>query len=147
MASKTQYPQWTSLILAASLIACPMARADVVTDWNITAADIVVAAKPAATSRLRVMALVQSAVYEAVNAITKRYPAGAETGRGPWCVGRCRGRGGKPRHAVEAGPGAAGRDRQCLPDCFVRHLRWPGEDRRDHGRGAGRRGDPRAARR
>ena len=76
MASKTQYPQWTSLILAASLIACPMARADVVTDWNIKAGDIVVDARLGpAPANYRVMALVQTSVYEAANAISRRYPA------------------------------------------------------------------------
>jgi hypothetical protein len=46
----------------------------VVTDWNITASDIAVAAKLPPPPAYRVMALVQSSVYEAVNAITKRYP-------------------------------------------------------------------------
>ncbi len=52
----------------------PVAKAEVVTDWNITAGDIVVAAKPPPGVSYRTMAMVQSAVYEAVNAITKRYP-------------------------------------------------------------------------
>ena len=40
----TQHRRWASWVLAASLLACPMARADVVTDWNIKAGEIVVAA-------------------------------------------------------------------------------------------------------
>ena len=62
------------LIVPAGLLAGSMAQADVVTDWNITAGDIAVAAKLPPPPAYRVMAMVQSAVYEAVNAITKRYP-------------------------------------------------------------------------
>jgi hypothetical protein len=51
------------------------AYADVVTDWNIKAGDIVIAAKLPPGMPYRAMAAVQSAVYEAVNAITKRYPS------------------------------------------------------------------------
>jgi hypothetical protein len=43
-------------------------------DWNIKAGNIVVAAKPSPGAPYRTMAIVQSAVYEAVNAITRRYP-------------------------------------------------------------------------
>jgi PAP2 superfamily len=50
------------------------AQADVVTDWNSTACDIAIAAKLPPPPAYRAMAMVQSAVYEAVNAITKRYP-------------------------------------------------------------------------
>jgi hypothetical protein len=51
-----------------------MAAADVVTDWNVTAADITVAAGLGPPPANRTLAMVQTAVYEAVNAITKRYP-------------------------------------------------------------------------
>jgi hypothetical protein len=64
----------TLLVVAAALLAGSMAQADVVTDWNITAGDIAVAAKLPPPPAYRAMAMVQSAVYEAVNAITKRYP-------------------------------------------------------------------------
>jgi len=44
--SNTMKHRWTTLlVVAAALLASPMAQADVVTDWNITATDIVVAAK------------------------------------------------------------------------------------------------------
>ena len=62
------------LVVSVSLFAVPLAQADVVTDWNITAGDIVVAAKLPLLPAYRVMATAQLAVYEAVNAITKRYP-------------------------------------------------------------------------
>ena len=66
---------WVVLPVAmALLLAEPMAAADVVTDWNATAADITVAAGLGPPPANRTLALVQTAVYEVVNAITKRYP-------------------------------------------------------------------------
>jgi PAP2 superfamily len=51
------------------------ASADAVTDWNVKAGELVVEAKLGPPPANRVMAMVHAAVYEAVNAITKRYPA------------------------------------------------------------------------
>jgi hypothetical protein len=66
---------WMVLPIAlASLLAGPKAAADVVTNWNVTAADITVAAGLPPPPAYRTLAMVQTAVYEAVNAITKRYP-------------------------------------------------------------------------
>ena len=62
------------VVVAASLLLDPMASADVVTDWNQKAGDIVVAAKLPPPPGTRMLAIVQTAVYEAVNAITRRYP-------------------------------------------------------------------------
>jgi PAP2 superfamily len=64
-----------ALLVAASMLAAPMALADAVTDWNIKAGEIVVEAKLGPPPANRVLAIIQTAVYEAVNAITKRYPA------------------------------------------------------------------------
>ena len=64
----------TSLVVAIWSVAGATANADVVCDWNATAGDIVMASKPPAAISYRTMAIVQSAVYEAVNAITRRYP-------------------------------------------------------------------------
>ena len=75
MYTTKKYRWMTLLVVAASLLAGSLAQADVVTDWNITASDIAVAAKLPPPPTYRMMALVQSAVYEAVNAITKRYPS------------------------------------------------------------------------
>ena len=58
----------------ASLLGGPTAGADVVTDWNVIAADITVAGGLPAPPANRTLAMVQTAVYEAVNAVTKRYP-------------------------------------------------------------------------
>lgn len=63
-------------VVAASVLAAPL-HADPVTDWNTKAAEIAVAAKLPPPPTYRVMALVQTAVYEAVNAITRRYPPAA----------------------------------------------------------------------
>ena len=65
------------LIAASSLLACSMASADAVCDWNMKAGEIVVTAKMGPPPANRAMAIANTAVYEAVNAITKRYPAGA----------------------------------------------------------------------
>ena len=77
MNNETKHPQWALLIFAASLIATPAAKADAVCDWNTKAGEIVVSARMGPPPANRAMAIVNTAVYEAVNAITKRYPAGA----------------------------------------------------------------------
>jgi hypothetical protein len=69
-------PAIALLVVAACGLAGPVARADVVTDWNVKACEIVVDAKLGPPPANRVLAIVHTAVYEAVNAITKRYPAG-----------------------------------------------------------------------
>jgi hypothetical protein len=72
--------RWTTLaVAAAAWLTAPMAWADVVTDWNTKANDIVAAAKLPPHPSYRTLAIVQAAVYEAVNAITKRYPPGRVT--------------------------------------------------------------------
>lgn len=62
-------------VLAAMLLSvvAPAARADVVTDANARAADVV-SRTPAPPITVRAMAIVQVSVFEAVNAITGRYP-------------------------------------------------------------------------
>lgn len=51
-----------------------VARADVITEWNITARNIVVEAKLPTPPANRVLAIVHTAVFEAANAITQEYP-------------------------------------------------------------------------
>ena len=66
---------WAVLPIAfASLLWGTTAVADVVTDWNVIANDTVVAAGMGPPGANRTIAMTQTAVYEAVNAITKRYP-------------------------------------------------------------------------
>src|SRR5438046_10461627 len=61
-------------LLAALLLAgAPRASADVVTDANAKAADIA-SKHPATPISVSMMAIVQVSVFEAVNAITGRYP-------------------------------------------------------------------------
>ena len=72
----TEVSQSALLVFAASLIASPVAQADAVCDWNIKVGEIVVSAKMGPPPANRAMAIANTAVYEVVNAITKRYPAG-----------------------------------------------------------------------
>ncbi|AMO22548.1 vanadium-dependent haloperoxidase [Ramlibacter tataouinensis] len=76
MQRPTQITLAASVLLGMSL-AAPSVRADVVTDWNIKANEMVVEAKLGTPPAMRVLAIVHTAVYEAANAVTRRYPAGA----------------------------------------------------------------------
>src|SRR5262245_23071007 len=64
-----------AIVLLAVMIlgAIPAARADIVTDANARAADMV-SRIPAPPITVRMMAIVQVSVFEAVNAVTGRYP-------------------------------------------------------------------------
>ena len=67
--------RWIVLPIAlAALLEGTTAAADPVADWNATAGNITFAAGLGAPPANRTLAMVQTAVYEAVNAITKRYP-------------------------------------------------------------------------
>jgi hypothetical protein len=69
-----KYLQNGLLAIAVSLFVSPIAMCDVVTDWNIKAGDIVADAKVGTPPSNRVLAIVHTAMYEAANAVTKRYP-------------------------------------------------------------------------
>ena len=60
------------IVAAVLLIGAPWAHADVVTDANAKAADIA-SKHPGTPPAVRIMAIVQASVYEAVNSITARY--------------------------------------------------------------------------
>ena len=77
MDSNTKQPCWLPFVFAASLVASPIASADAVCDWNTKVGEIVVSARMGPPPANRAMAIASTAVYEAVNMITKRYPAGA----------------------------------------------------------------------
>ena len=62
-------------LLCGSVLASQPTRADVITEWNGRASDIAVAARVPPPLATRLMAILQTAVYEAVNAITERYPS------------------------------------------------------------------------
>ena len=69
-------------------LAAAAANADAVTDWNEQATELVLVARMAAPPGNRLLAIAQVATFEAVNAITRRYPASG-------------------RVALEAAPGAS----------------------------------------
>ncbi len=69
-----------SPLLSRALLAVPLlallpfaAQADVITEWNLKAGEIVAAHQPGPPGSAT-LALVQTAVYDAVNAITQQYP-------------------------------------------------------------------------
>ena len=64
-----------ALAVLIALAAPAPVRADPLNEWNAKAAEILVATKVPPPPALRTMAIVQTAVFEAVNAITGRYPA------------------------------------------------------------------------
>jgi hypothetical protein len=63
-----------ALLAAGISLGAGPARADAVTDWNVKLGDFVMEAKLGPGPANRVMAIVQTASYEAVNAVTRRYP-------------------------------------------------------------------------
>lgn len=84
MVSHTKAPRPTAVwVVVGALLVGPMAHADAVTDWNLRAGEIVVAAKLGTPPANRVMAITQTAVYEATNAITRRYPASGTSFEAP----------------------------------------------------------------
>ena len=70
--------QFTAAALAAALIAtaAPAARADAVTDWNAVAGEMIVQARMGTPPAVRVVAIVQTAVHEAVAAVQLQQPEG-----------------------------------------------------------------------
>ncbi len=75
MTSMGRYLQTGLLAVAISLLVSPTAIADVVTDWNIKLGDIVTDARLPTPPSARILAIVHTAMYEAANAVTRRYPA------------------------------------------------------------------------
>ena len=140
----------TRIGLAASLLAglAINANADAVTDWNIKAGEFIVEAKLGTPPANRVMAIVHTAVYEAANAITKRYPASRlqlEAAQGASLDAAV----AAANHAtlVKLAAVATGGHRRGLPGGAGDDRRRPGEDRRHRRRAEGRGGRPRVARR
>lgn len=69
-------PLISSVLLVAGcwLAAAPSARADAVTDWNTVAGEVIVAARIGTPPANRIMAIVQTAVHEAVGAAQLAHP-------------------------------------------------------------------------
>ena len=77
--------KYPAAIPAATLLLAALAldaRADAVTDWSDRSADIVVEARLGTPPAIRVLALVQTAVHDAVQAVDRRH-TGAGTGPAP----------------------------------------------------------------
>ncbi len=79
MSNKHRPLRLAALATAAATLFMPSAQADAVTDWNLKANEWLVVAKVPTPLAVRVMAVTQAAAYDAVNAVTKRYPASAST--------------------------------------------------------------------
>ena len=56
-------------------LAVPSTRADSITEWNTRACDLVGSSNLDTPTANRALAMMHTAIYEAVNAITKKYPA------------------------------------------------------------------------
>ena len=69
---------WTAIGLVALflIVSVPAARADAVSEWNTRACDLATAANIDTPAANRILAIMHTAIYEAVNGITKKYPAG-----------------------------------------------------------------------
>ncbi|MGB7207860.1 MAG: vanadium-dependent haloperoxidase [Pyrinomonadaceae bacterium] len=76
MSLSSKSPLITLLVLIAFTISAPVVSADAVNDWNVKACEIVSEAGLVTPPANRVLAIVHTAVYEAANAITGKYPAG-----------------------------------------------------------------------
>ena len=63
-------------VTITSLISAATVRADSVSEWNTRACDLIASANIDTPSANRALAIMHTAIYEAVNAITKKYPAG-----------------------------------------------------------------------
>ncbi|HSW08535.1 vanadium-dependent haloperoxidase, partial [Aquabacterium sp.] len=61
-----------TLLAAAAVIASPIARADAITDWNQTSGAIITEAKIGTPPAIRIMAVVQTAARDAVEAAQRR---------------------------------------------------------------------------
>jgi hypothetical protein len=70
--------QIAALVACASFLVGPVALADAVTDSNIKSGEIVSDAKLLTPPASRTLAIVHTAMYEAANAITRRYPASGQ---------------------------------------------------------------------
>src|SRR5206468_12364736 len=60
-------------IACAALITSSSSRADMVTDWNETAEAVIRASTPSPPLQIRALAIVNAAIYDAVNGIARKY--------------------------------------------------------------------------
>ena len=74
-----QKRQFLLAVSAAAILFTPIANADLITNWNTTAVNIIGDAIKPPDLANRAVALVQTSVYTAVNSISQRYPANHPT--------------------------------------------------------------------
>jgi hypothetical protein len=84
------------LSISAALCVAGTAHADVVTDWNATAVTAVQALGPGTPVQSRALAIVHLAMFDALNAIDRRYQSYAEPLQAP--PGFAGGRRGRRHH-------------------------------------------------
>jgi PAP2 superfamily len=70
---KTRHIIVVAGIACAALILSSSSRADMVTDWNETAEAVIRASTPSPPIQIRALAIVNAAIYDAVNGITRTY--------------------------------------------------------------------------
>jgi hypothetical protein len=70
---KTKHIIVAASIACAALIPSSSSRADMVTDWNETAEVVIRASTPSPPIRIRALAIVNAAIYDAVNGIARTY--------------------------------------------------------------------------
>jgi hypothetical protein len=75
MVQRRSRPAFALVVAMVAGLTGAMARADVVTEWNAQAGEFVIAANPSPYEANRALAVTQTAVFNAVNAVTRQYPA------------------------------------------------------------------------
>ena len=79
---------WVGALVVATLVVPGLARADVISDWNAIAQAETVPLRPTAHGQMRGMAMVEGAVYDAVNAIDRGHSSylldPSSVGAQPW---------------------------------------------------------------
>lgn len=76
-------PTLVACALAALALGHNAAQADAITDWNIKSGELIAEARLGTPPAVRVMALVQTAAFQAVNGITRRYATISATQAAP----------------------------------------------------------------
>ncbi len=80
---------WLCMLMATLLFGSAVAKADVVLDWNLIAVNTAIANGQSPFAQARYAAIIQLAVFEAVNAITRGLSAISwEHRRPPWRFSR-----------------------------------------------------------
>ena len=146
------YPRFRRMVVVVAVVAAfalpGVARGDAVTDWNTNANSAIFATTPTAHAAVLSTAMVQAAVYDAVNAIAGGYrPYLRQQPRQTRSIHRMQLR-RPPRSASQrlSSSGAASDSADEVRRVARRDTRRASQDRRDRGRRSGGRRDARGAR-